>query len=355
MKHVKLLLNGTVLGLALTLAIAAPTFAAAAIDFGDNSSEWANDTECDDPRFEGAGMADEVEDTDTLKDAADCQAAFEAGTITLKAAEIAPPPASDDTTAAIDFGDDTGQYPKDGDCDDPRFTGAGAIESAEAVDEMHDATDCKAAFDAGTITLKVAGQTTATQPLIGDINFGDDEGGYPKDGECDDPRFEGTAAADEPDAVNILHDATDCRAAFGAGTVTMKTTTAVADFDFGTDTSKYAYDDVCDDPRFMGSGVDKKLLDADKLADATDCRTLMESGAVMPRPVYQANYVAGAPYDATGIDFGDNTSAYSGDGECDDPRFEGPGGAANPLYENKWHDADDCSAAFASGSVALLP
>ena len=27
------------------------------VDFGDDASRWANDGECDDPRFEGNGMA----------------------------------------------------------------------------------------------------------------------------------------------------------------------------------------------------------------------------------------------------------------------------------------------------------
>src|SRR5690606_22746633 len=53
------------------------------IDFGDDSSPWANDGECDDPRFEGSGSATELVDSDILKDATDCRAAYEAGTVTL--------------------------------------------------------------------------------------------------------------------------------------------------------------------------------------------------------------------------------------------------------------------------------
>ena len=69
------LLGGAVIGLVLAAGLAAPAVAQkldnkngptttattatpnADIDFGDDSSEWANDGECDDPRFEGTGSA----------------------------------------------------------------------------------------------------------------------------------------------------------------------------------------------------------------------------------------------------------------------------------------------------------
>ena len=57
---------------------------ASAIDFGDDSSEWANDGECDDPRFVGSNMAEVLLDEDTGKDATDCRAAFEQGLIGLR-------------------------------------------------------------------------------------------------------------------------------------------------------------------------------------------------------------------------------------------------------------------------------
>ena len=61
------------------------TACAATIDFGDNSSQWANDGECDDPRFEGGGMANaNPKDDDLRSDAADCSEAFQNGSITVK-------------------------------------------------------------------------------------------------------------------------------------------------------------------------------------------------------------------------------------------------------------------------------
>lgn len=352
---------------------AAPTTTPAAVDFGDDASQWAKDGECDDPRFTGAASAEELEAVDIKHDATDCKAAFNAGTVTLKTGG-ADTPATDTpaantaTTGGIDFGDDSSEWSRDGECDDPRFTGTGVSSDPATADVKKDAFDCKAAVEAGTATLKDGdtpaantpsadtpatdnGDAAATDPAS--IDFGDDEGQYPRDGECDDPRFTGTALSDEPQAADIKHDATDCRAAFGAGTVTLKSAGATSGIDFGSDTSQYARDGECDDPRFTGPGADKKLLSQDKLADATDCRALAEDGKITLRPVFDPGYIAGAPFATSGIDFGDNTSSYANDDECDDPRFEGPGLADNPVPENKWHDHDDCIAAFEKGTVAL--
>ena len=57
---------------------------ASSIDFGDNSSEWSYDGECDDPRFAGRGMAEVLLDEDLGRDAADCRALYQAGSIYLR-------------------------------------------------------------------------------------------------------------------------------------------------------------------------------------------------------------------------------------------------------------------------------
>ena len=56
-----------------------------AIDWGNDSSDFAQDGECDDPRFMGPGMTTTpLEDTDIRADATDCKAAYEAGRLSLK-------------------------------------------------------------------------------------------------------------------------------------------------------------------------------------------------------------------------------------------------------------------------------
>ncbi len=360
------LLASTLVGLVLTLGLGAPAFAqkgdtttapavTAGINFGDDTSEWNKDGECDDPRFEGTGSASEVVDADLMKDATDCKAAFDAGTITLKS-ETDTATATDAPTADIDFGDDTSEWAKDGECDDPRFQGTASASELVDADLMKDATDCKAAFEAGTITLKPAGADDAISTASTEIVYGDDSSDYNNDGECDDPRFEGENVADEPLDENRMHDASDCKASVEAGTATFKSdaTNEPAAFDYGTDNSQYALDDECDDKRFTGQGMDKKLLEEDISNDATDCRTLVEAGSLSIIPVYDPAYLAGAPYDSKGINFGDNTSEYADDNQCDDPRFQGPGVADTMLDSDLRHDRNDCKTAFEAGTIMLI-
>jgi hypothetical protein len=327
---------------------AAPAATTATVDFGDDSSEWAKDGECDDPRFEGTGSAAETLDADIRKDATDCKTAYEAGTVTLKDAGT---PATATTTApAIDFGDNSSEWANDGECDDPRFSGTGSADETLDADILKDAADCKTAYDAGTVTF-VGGDTD-----VAAIDYGDDASQWAKDGECDDPRFSGTGVAGELLDADIAHDATDCRAAVEAGTATFNgsaTTTPVAAFDYGSDWSKWANDGECDDLRFTGEGTDKKLLTDDLYGDATDCQTLEAEGKVTIRKVYSPAYIAGAPYDSSHVDFGDNTSDYANDESCDDPRFEGPGAASVLLEGDELRDSADCKAAYEAGTIIL--
>ncbi len=119
----------------------------AALDFGDNSSVYANDGQCDDFRFEGKGMA-EILLTDSIgRDANDCQAAFNQETIALKT--LFTKPASD---SAILFGDDASTYANDGECDDIRFVGPESGASIFLVEDVgHDASDCQAGFESGSL------------------------------------------------------------------------------------------------------------------------------------------------------------------------------------------------------------
>ncbi len=132
----------------LLTALASPLYAFD-VNFGDDSGEWSNDDECDDPRFAGPGMTStDLLVDDVLRDATDCQTAYQAGQLVLRGV---------DADGTIDFGDDSGEWANDDECDDLRFTGAGMTGTVLlSEDVMHDATDCRSAFEAGNLTL--AGQ-----------------------------------------------------------------------------------------------------------------------------------------------------------------------------------------------------
>ncbi|MFC3703969.1 hypothetical protein ACFOOL_04290 [Devosia honganensis] len=359
----------TGLALALMAGLSAPALAQTdAVDFGDDSSEWANDGECDDPRFVGAGMAVELIDADLRRDASDCRAAFEAGTIALAEEHDGAADAMAAAAAAIDFGDDSSEWARDQECDDPRFAGPGMTSEPQDIDIGRDASDCRQAFADGTIALAeeeppaappvappaASPAAPALELLAARIDFGDDGGSWPHDGDCDDPDFTGIGAVSGGTERDRKGDASDCRAAFLAGTVALKSADDLGGvFDYGDDSSKWADDGECDDWRFGGAGMSKKLLAADVMADASDCRALEAAGQVSIKPVFQPDYALGAPYDGSAIDFGDDSSPYAEDGQCDDPRFEGPGVAGVLLDSDLKSDATDCRAAFEEGRAAL--
>ena len=132
--------------------------------------------------------------------------------------------------ATPEFGDDNGDYAKDGECDDMRFAGPG-MTSTPLLDEdiKHDATDCRAAFNQDRLTFKGDNVSEATlassvdADQISRIQWGDDNGDFANDGECDDKRFDGAGMTSTPllDS-DIKHDATDCRTAFQQGRLALR-------------------------------------------------------------------------------------------------------------------------------------
>ncbi len=130
-------------------------------DFGDNTSQWANDGECDDPSFEGEGAADTLLEADRGHDATDCRKLFGAGRIALRG------PSGD-----IDFGDDDSEWARDGECDDPRFEGEGSAETLLDADAYHDATDCRTLLDRGRVALRDG--TVGERVHRGRLEKGDD-------------------------------------------------------------------------------------------------------------------------------------------------------------------------------------
>lgn len=118
----------------------------------------------------------------------------------------------------VDFGDDAGNFARDGECDDLRFTGDGMTATPLLPDDIfRDASDCKAAFQAGKVELnpmflRLSGAA--------EIEWGDDASEFARDGECDDLRFEGPGLTQTPLlSEDIGHDATDCHAAYDRGKV----------------------------------------------------------------------------------------------------------------------------------------
>ncbi|WP_185803811.1 hypothetical protein [Pontivivens nitratireducens] len=78
--------------------------------------------------------------------------AVQAAPIATQAAPMAVPvPAA----TGINFGNDSGSYPFDGECDDPRFRGAGMAVAASlsSSNRFRDASDCQTLFNAGLIFL----------------------------------------------------------------------------------------------------------------------------------------------------------------------------------------------------------
>jgi hypothetical protein len=138
-----------------------PTASQAQPDFGDDTSQWAKDGECDDPRFQGAGAAQTLLEEDLGHDAADCRKLFAAGRILLRSA-----------SGDIDFGDDASEWARDGECDDPRFEGDGAAETLLDIDAYHDATDCRTLFDRRRVTLRDG--TGSERTHRGNLEKGDD-------------------------------------------------------------------------------------------------------------------------------------------------------------------------------------
>ncbi|MCU0911755.1 MAG: hypothetical protein MUE98_10555 [Rhodobacteraceae bacterium] len=134
------------------------------------------------------------------------------------------------------------------------------------------------------VLLAAAG--SAAQAQSAKISFGDDSSEYARDGECDDPRFTGEGMARDLSDDNISRDATDCREMYQGGmirpvrTKAETSTTECASIDYGDDSSQWARDNECDDPRFVGEGTHSIKNMEDLRADASDCRRLCEAGSV---------------------------------------------------------------------------
>ena len=85
-----------------TVGDAGPAAIFLSIDFGDDTSDWAQDGECDDPRFDGDGMASTTIVDNRGRDAVDCRRLYDQGRVRLFGVDL--------DSGAIDFGDDASAW-----------------------------------------------------------------------------------------------------------------------------------------------------------------------------------------------------------------------------------------------------
>ena len=151
-----------------------PSGLGASGDFGDDSGEYANDGDCDDTRFVGdRGGAAVGNDSHIRRDATDCRNLLRAGRISWGTSSTPTPTpnasglgASGDSSG--DFGDDSGRYANDGDCDDTRFVGdrgGAAVDNDSHI--RRDATDCRNLLRAGRISWETSSTPTPTSSASG--------------------------------------------------------------------------------------------------------------------------------------------------------------------------------------------
>lgn len=245
----------------------------------------------------------------------------------------------------INFGDDSGQSPRDGICEDRRFEGAAMALNLGWDNVGRDATDCSNAVDQGTASFWNM-QDSIARTDCSAVNFGDNSSQYSNDGACDDPRFEGHGSAELPSDEYLGHDAVDCQRLCDFGLVFYRD---MAPFDvvissgeedpyYGNDDGDFAQDGECDDRRFVGSGMAVSLAWGSTGRDATDCREAVEAGTITAwDPAYAASQTM-----CSEIDFGTDQTDYANNGTCDDFRFEGIGAAAHMISSDIGEDASDC-------------
>lgn len=264
--------------------------------------------------------------------------------ITLNAA--VPSMAQD--ASGIDFGDDTGSWTEDGECDDPRFIGEGMANSTSEDDLLRDATDCRNLFEAGSIKLSNLSFDPDLTVFEG-TELGDDSYEWANDGQCDDARFTGEGMATSPDRDAIKKDRSDCSAGFQLGRLTLvddlppRLVSEYDGIDFGTDKGEYAGDNECDDPRFFGEGVSSIALTGANIGtDRKDCLEAYKAGGLFLK---EARVI-------DGYFFGNDASFSANDGECDDPRFEGPGMASKLARSGIEHDGTDCMSLWRKDKIS---
>tara|TARA_R110002074_G_scaffold1925_14_gene11651 strand:+ start:889 stop:2226 length:1338 start_codon:yes stop_codon:yes gene_type:complete len=131
---------------AIMLALLAAFGTAAPAQAQANTCQWANDNECDEPRYNGTGACQNG------TDANDCRAEASAWQRLLDAV---PSPIRGQ------LGTDSCRWANDNECDDPNFGGTGACQPGT------DATDCRALAIGGDNSCQWANDNECDEPGIG--------------------------------------------------------------------------------------------------------------------------------------------------------------------------------------------
>ncbi|TNC63987.1 hypothetical protein [Rubellimicrobium roseum] len=285
----------SLLALSTTALLTGMPALAQAPDFGADTSVWANDGECDDPRFTGPGTSGMDMDANLMADATDCRTAFEAGTAQLAQGQVASPaaPAAPTSPAPAANGAQIAAPTAPAEPVAPQSSAtpaAPAPDTAQATPPVQPAAPDAQAPAPVTKGAQATAPTEPAQPTAPvQVNFGDDSGQWAGDGECDDRRFAGQGMAVSLNWLSVGRDATDCRALYDAGSIRLwapkesQAATQCAAIDFGDNMSQFANDAECDDPRFEGLGVAGILNPSETGHDAADCSQLCAFGAASLR------------------------------------------------------------------------
>lgn len=338
------LFHSFIAGCAAAALVLPQTASAQEVDFGNDSSKWAKDGECDDNRFVStSGPSATQLDSNIKRDATDCRKAYEQGRVKLRA----------DRAIAIIWGDDDSEFARDGECDDMRFEGEGLTSTElSRQDVKRDASDCRTAYETGKIQLRQAPEMLPTRAAA--IDFGSDSSRWAMDGECDDRRFEGDGMTGNtmlPE--DIKTDATDCALAYAQDRIALRTAelpqvlempviVPIESVYFGDDDGAWVKDNECDDLRFVGKAMAKALTVEAISKDASDCKAAFEADRVR----------LSALFADTPVIYGDDSALLANNGACGDLRFFDQDADLSAFEINLiGRDASDCRAAVEAGDV----
>ncbi len=188
----------------------------------------------------------------------------------------------------------------------------------------------------------------------GGIAFGDNSGSWARDGACDDDRFSGDGVAS---ASHVMKDAADCLAAYQAGRITLLDDTAPAIVTapvltspeelFSETLSRIDFGDDSSEYANDGDCDDARFYDQSTLASYRRAHVMHDA----------TDCRAAVTNGQVGLllDFGDDSGRFSRDGACDDHRFEGEGQSGFDIQDHAKQDATDCIAAYQASTISQIP